>query len=65
MFAVNLLDVNESRLAVRDEIEIGHEPVEGNRARLKVRREYWSWLALIAIAVLMVEWVIFNRRVFV
>ena len=65
MFAVNLLDVNESRLAVRDEIEIGHEPVEGNRERLKVRREYWTWLALIAIAVLMIEWTVFNRRVFV
>ena len=65
MFAVNLLDVNESRLTVRDEIEIGHEPVEGNRERIKVRREYWSWLALIAIGVLLCEWVIFNRRVFV
>ena len=65
MFAVNLLDVNESRLKVRDELEIGHELVEGTRSKIKVRREYWTWLAIVAIVFLMIEWVIYNRRVLV
>lgn len=65
MFAVNLMDTNESRLQVRDEIEFGFEEIKGQTNRISKRYEYWTWLALIALAILMVEWLVYNRRVFI
>lgn len=65
MFAINLMDANESRLEVRDKLEIGFEEIEGSDGRVAVRNEYWTWLALAALAILMVEWIIYNRRVFI
>ncbi len=65
MFAVNLMDPNESRLEVKEKLEIGFEEVEGMAGRVPVRTEYWTWLALVALVFLMVEWLVYNRRVFI
>lgn len=65
MFAVNLMDTNESRLQVRDELEFGFEAIKGSENRIAKRHEYWTWLALVALAILMVEWLVYNRRVFI
>lgn len=65
MFAVNLMDSNESRLQVREEIEFGFEAIKGQVGKIAKRYEYWTWLALIALGILMVEWLVYNRRVFI
>jgi hypothetical protein len=62
-FAVNLLDVRESDLTVREKMEIGHEEVVGQTAIEPARTEFWRWLVAAALLVVIVEWVVYNRRV--
>jgi hypothetical protein len=64
LFAVNLLDPRESNLSVRDKLEIGFEEIAGNRQPEPARKEYWTWLALAGLSVLVLEWYVYNRRVF-
>ena len=63
-FSVNLLDAKESDLTVRDKLEIGFEQVTATKSMQPARKEYWKWLAALALVILLVEWVIYNRRVF-
>ncbi|MDG3004486.1 vWA domain-containing protein [Paludisphaera mucosa] len=78
-FAVNLFDPRESDLATRGlvpagapesraesyKIKIGYTPVEGARIVPDVRRDWWKLAALAALGVLVLEWYIYNRRVYV
>ncbi len=78
-FAVNLFDTRESDLASRGlvpagapesmaesyEIKIGYNPVVGTQKPAQVQKDIWWWLALGALGVLLVEWYIYNRRVYV
>jgi von Willebrand factor type A domain/Aerotolerance regulator N-terminal len=78
-FAVNLFDMRESDLASRGlvpvgapesmaesyEIKIGYNPVVGTQKPARVQKDVWWWLALGALGVLLVEWYIYNRRVYV
>jgi hypothetical protein len=63
-FAVNLFDTRESDLAPREKIDIGHEEVKAQIGRQPARQELWKWLLLGAIGVLLFEWYIYNRRVY-
>jgi len=63
-FAVNLFDANESNLQVRPELEIGHSEVKGDLAWADSRFGLWKWIAIVGLAVLLFEWYIFNRRVY-
>ena len=63
LIAVNLLDRRESDLAVAEKMELGYVEIEGTRSRVPVRREFWPWLVLAVIVVLMIEWLVYNRRV--
>ncbi|MDA7878725.1 BatA and WFA domain-containing protein [Mariniblastus sp.] len=65
LFAVNLLDRLESDIAVRDELMLGYEAIKGNPTREPARRDFWTILAFLALAVLTLEWVVYNRRVFI
>lgn len=64
-FAVNLMDLNESTLRVRESLELGFEKVAAIRASRPSRREFWPWIVGLAIVVLAVEWYIYNRRVWI
>jgi hypothetical protein len=78
-FAVNLFDARESDLATRGlvpegapadsaesyEIKIGYTPVAGTQKPAQIQKDMWWWLALAALGVLVVEWYIYNRRVYV
>ena len=64
-FAVNLMDVNESTLTVREQLDLGFEKVEAIRQEEPARKEYWRWLAALALVVLALEWYIYNRRVLI
>jgi Aerotolerance regulator N-terminal/von Willebrand factor type A domain len=63
-FAVNLLDADESNLEPRSSVTVGAEAVRGNRERTQPR-ELWKWLVAVAVGLLLTEWYIYNRRVYV
>jgi hypothetical protein len=63
-FAVNLFDTRESDLTPAEKIEIGHEDVKAQPGKQASRKELWKWLLMGAIGVLIFEWYVYNRRVY-
>jgi hypothetical protein len=63
-FAVNLFQATESDIRPRKEIKIGNVAVAGQAATVSARREMWRFLLLAGLAVLLVEWYIYGRRVY-
>lgn len=63
-FAVNLLSSDESDIAPRESFELESKVVT-SRGVVRARREIWPHVALAAVILLMVEWYMFNRRVWV
>jgi hypothetical protein len=61
-FTVNLLDSNESNIEPREEIRIGSERIVAGEER-RQPREIWKWVLLLALVLLLVEWVVYNRRI--
>lgn len=64
-FAVNLFDSLESDLAPRMELKVGDSKVAAVTGRQPARREVWKLLVAAALAVLLFEWYIYNRRVYI
>ena len=66
-FAVNLFDRSESdiRPAAENTIQIGDVKVAGREAREASRRDLWKAVLLLALVALLVEWYIYNRRVYI
>jgi hypothetical protein len=78
-FAVNLFDARESDLAPRGlvpdgapaamaesyKIKIGYSPVDGTQKPPIVRKDIWWYFALLVLGVLLAEWYVYNRRVFI
>ncbi len=64
-FAVNLFDARESNIQPRDDFQVGHERVEKAEQALPSRHQLWPWFALGALAVLLLEWYVYNRRIHV
>lgn len=63
-FSVNLLDADESNIEPRPDVEIGGIKVAAGEARVQAR-ETWKWIALAALVCLLLEWYVYNRRIFV
>jgi hypothetical protein len=63
LFAVNLLDAEESNIQPRDELMLGALQVSAEQAREHVL-ETWQWVALAALLVLLLEWVVYHWRIF-
>ena len=63
-FAVNLLDAAESDIRPRAEgtIQIGYTSVKGEAAWRPSRFEAWKLFALAALALVVVEWYVYNQR---
>jgi hypothetical protein len=64
-FTVNMYDELESNIRPAKDVQIGYVPVEAKAGYEPVRREAWKWLLLAGLAVLLLEWYIYNRRVYV
>lgn len=62
VFAVNLLDAAESRIAPRDELSVGRRGEVVSTTLKRANLEYWRWFALAGFAVMMGEWWWFHRR---
>jgi hypothetical protein len=65
-FAVNLFDAAESNIQSQPEpsIKIGYVEIAGQPGWEVARREAWKWLLLLGLVVLLLEWYIYNRRVY-
>ena len=63
-FAVNLLDPDESNLEPRTAVKIGAEQVQAGSTR-RQPRELWKVAVLAGLALLLLEWYVYNRRVFI
>jgi len=65
-FAVNLCNSAESNIRpdAKPAIQIGYVEVPGRRTWESARREAWKWLLLAGLGVLLLEWYIYNRRVY-
>ncbi len=78
-FVVNQFDARESDIAPRGlvpestppdladsyKIKIGYNPVAGSKAVRSSPKDWWMPLAFGALVVLLVEWYVYNRRVYV
>lgn len=65
-FAANLLDSRESDAAAAEKLELASRPVTPQDAlETKGTRKLWPWLLLGALAVVMLEWFVYNRKVHV
>ncbi len=64
-FAVNLFSPRESNIIGVPDLTIGGEKVAVTSNTSRGRKEYWRWLLFGGLMLLVAEWVVFNRRVFV
>ncbi len=60
--AVNLTDPVESDLRPADQLQVGTSPVDADSEAATIRREIWPWFAAAALAMLMLEWLVYTRR---
>jgi hypothetical protein len=63
-FAVNLLDSDESNIRPRESIKIGDDTVVAADTRSQ-SRELWKWAVAAAFLFLLLEWYVYNKRVYV
>ncbi|USN99241.1 MAG: VWA domain-containing protein [Phycisphaeraceae bacterium] len=61
--ASNLLDPYESDIAPEDSVALASQIVAAASQKETAIRHYWRWLLLAALAVIMLEWYIYNRKV--
>lgn len=60
LYAVNLTDPGESDIRVPDKIDMGGTSVRAREGSAFVRVEFASWLAILALIVLMSEWLVYQ-----
>jgi hypothetical protein len=66
-FAVNLFSSRESDVATRvdDPIKIGNVEIESDESWHAGRKELWKWLIFAALGISLLEWYVYNRRIYV
>lgn len=65
LFAVNLFDQVESRTQPAAAITFGAQTVQARSGKIDTNRPAWTWFLLAVLVVLMLEWVVYNLRIFV
>ncbi len=60
-FAVNLFDSLESKIAPAAAVQIGSLAAQSAQTRETGQREYWPWVALAALIILVIEWYAYQR----
>jgi hypothetical protein len=64
-FAVNLLDEHEGRIEVVPELQVGQQEVEGRAGDSGVYTPLWPWAVGLCLLVLMLEWWVYHRKMWV
>jgi hypothetical protein len=62
-WAVNLASAQESDNARRGSLWLGDQEVAATPGAISTKREIWHWLVLAALGLLLVEWLVYHRRV--
>jgi Flp pilus assembly protein TadG len=66
VYAANLADAEESDLAASENLDLASTEVAASRNASAVADvKLWPWLILFALLFVMVEWFIYNRKVYV
>lgn len=63
-FVVNLFDEQECDIFPAYRLDIQHDVVEATVSKQSARQEIWKWLLLGAVGLLIFEWYIYNKRVY-
>ncbi len=63
LFTINLFDGTESQLAAAKSVELGYEEVEAVTGGVEQRVEYWRWVLLAMLGMLVAEWWLYSRRI--
>jgi uncharacterized protein YegL len=65
-FSVNLFDPRESDLKPNPDLKIGHDEIkaEAKASNQSARKELWKWILLLGLGIVLFEWYIYNRRVY-
>ncbi len=63
LFAVNLFDPRESELAAVASVDLGYESVDAAIGGVESRREYWRFLLVVMLLLLVAEWWLYAKRV--
>lgn len=61
-FSANLLSPEESDIAPRADLTLSDSVVQASVGPKSGRYELWRWILLVGLALLMVEWLAYNRR---
>ncbi len=64
-FAVNLFNPEESNIAPAGTLTLGVASLDVSSQAVEVNRPAWRYALLALLAILFLEWVVYNRRVFV
>lgn len=64
-FAVNLFSPSESNVAANDNFTIGADLIAGSGGIDTVNKPIWPYLLVAALVIVLLEWIIYNKRVFV
>ncbi len=59
---VGLLNARESNLEPAEKIDFGDFEVAVNQAEGEGRTEHWRWFAAVALVFVLIEWLVYNRR---
>lgn len=65
LFAVNLFNPVESHVAPAPKVTLGAELVVAQAGSIEVNQPAWPYVMLAMLAMLLLEWIVYNRRVFV
>ncbi len=65
-FAANLLDPKESNIRTTPQISLANRVVNADSgAEIKRTKDWWPWLLAAALVILMLEWWIYNRKIYI
>jgi hypothetical protein len=62
-FAVNLFAPNESNITPQTSISLSGNEVAPSAREEIGQQEFWPWVALLALIVLLIEWYVYQRRI--
>jgi hypothetical protein len=62
LWAANLTDPQESDNARRGALQLGDQQIVAAPAAITTKHEVWPWLALAAAGLLLLEWLVYHRR---
>ena len=64
-FGVNLLNSEESNILPKETLSIGDKKITALKEKIILQKEIWKYFVLIVIILLVIEWLIYHKRILV